>query len=154
MSSPKKGPFGVLKSLKEHPGLIKQVNNPWIAALAVFMLIQPVVATSIDLVHGYLTVKEELNPSERPIMRGEFDLLNQLITERNNETKKDIERLDKKIEKLTDQLLGIETPPITEEPRNPNESNESAIKEKLKKLQEQNDEQYKKRELPIQQMSK
>lgn len=54
-------------------------KSPLITILAVVFLVQPVISTGISIISEWRSVKQQLNPSTRPVTKGELDLVNAKI---------------------------------------------------------------------------
>lgn len=54
-------------------------KSPLLSILAVVFLVQPVISTVISFVSEWRSVKEQLDPSKRPVSKAELDLVNTKI---------------------------------------------------------------------------
>lgn len=67
-------------------------KSPLLTVLAVVFLLQPVISTAIDLIDEWRNVKQDMDPSNRPVTKAELDIVNKkvdfvqqlIVTEMNN----------------------------------------------------------------------
>lgn len=57
----------------------KTKDSPLITIIAIVFVLQPVLSTGVDLIKGMIEVKEQLNPNNRPVTKGELDIVNSKI---------------------------------------------------------------------------
>jgi hypothetical protein len=80
-TSPKKSFLHHLVDAVKNPSTILTgaTKSPWLAAIAVVFLLQPLISTTIDLFREYRNVKQSLDPSTRPVTKAELVLINEKI---------------------------------------------------------------------------
>lgn len=54
-------------------------ESPAVVLVAIVLVVQPIMQTGIELVKGLAEVKQDLDPSTRPITKAELDLVNDKI---------------------------------------------------------------------------
>lgn len=57
----------------------KTKDNPLITILAIVFVLQPIISSGISLVKDTIEVKQTLDPNNRPVTKGELDIVNTKI---------------------------------------------------------------------------
>lgn len=57
----------------------KSKESPIVTIIAIAFLAQPVFSTGVTIVQGIVSVRQQFDPNQRPVTKGELDLVNQKI---------------------------------------------------------------------------